>query len=69
MKNMNMKEFKCFLEMSEDERLEQFLGSVEMKWWQKTYFIYLNKWWSYMRNENPDLDVMVLWESIYKGRF
>lgn len=66
---MNMKEFKCFLEMSEDERLEQFLGSVEMKWWQKTYFIYLNKWWSYMRNENPDLDVMVLWESIYKGRF
>lgn len=69
MKNMNMKEFKCFLEMSEDERLEQFLGSVEMKWWQKTYFIYLNKWWSYMRNENPDLDVMVLWESIYKGRY
>lgn len=32
MENINMEELKCFLEMSEDERLERYLGIVGLKW-------------------------------------
>lgn len=69
MENMNMDDFKRFLEMSADERLEQYLGIVGLKWWEKLSIRHLNKWWTYMRNANPHLDSHILWESIYKGIF
>lgn len=60
--------FAKFLELSEDERYE-FLAGMKLYWWQKLEIKLINKWWSVWRKMRPDLPGIVLWKSIYKGRF
>lgn len=65
---MDINEFAKFLELSEEERFE-YLTGTKLYFYQKLYIKFLNKWWTYMRKENPHLRTIDLWESIYKGRF
>lgn len=66
---MKVNEYEKFLELSEDERFEYLIAGIKLHWYQRLYIKIFNKWWTYMRNENPHLAAKVLWESIYKGRF
>jgi hypothetical protein len=68
---MSNNEFAKFLELPEDNRFEILCNkmSVKMYWWQRIYIRYVNQWWTYMREANPHLRAITLWESIYKGRF
>ena len=61
-------EFAKFLEMSEDDRFE-YLTGTKLYLWQKLYIKFLNKWWSHIQEINPHMKAIVLWESIYKGRY
>ena len=65
---MNMNEYAKFLELSEEERYELFLG-CKPYWWQMIEFKLINKWWSRMQRLNTHIRRIDLWESIYKGRF
>lgn len=60
--------YEEFLELPENDRFE-YLTNIKLNWWQRMYIKLLNKWWTFWRNEHPDLKAIVLWESIYKGRF
>ena len=60
--------YEEFLELPENDRFE-YLTNIKLNWWQRMYIKLLNKWWTFWRNSNPDLKAIVLWESIYKGRF
>ena len=61
-------EFERFLEMQENERTE-YLKKFKLSWWERFKLKMLNKWWTSMRKQNPNLNTFDLWESIYKGRF
>jgi hypothetical protein len=67
---MNEDKFDEFLEMSEEERLELLIckSGVNLSLWQKLWIKHLNKWWTRMMRIS-DLPAIVLWETIYKGRF
>jgi hypothetical protein len=64
-------EFAKFLALPEDNRLEILCShmGVKLHLWQRIYIRHINKWWTYMRETNPHLRAVTLWESIYKGRF
>lgn len=57
-----------FLELPEDKRFE-YLTSIKLNWWKRLEVKILNKWWTYIRGTDPELKGIVLWESLYKGRF
>lgn len=61
-------DFNKFLELPEDKRFEYLTGS-KLNWFQRMHIKYLNKWWTSIRNANPHLRGVDLWESLYKGRF
>jgi len=65
---MDVNAYAKFLELPEEKRFE-YLTGTKLHWYQKLYVKFLNKWWTYMRKVNPYLRAIVLWESIYKGRF
>ena len=60
--------FEEFLELPEHERYEYLTGS-KLHWYQKLCIKFLNKWWTSIRNANPHLRGIDLWESLYKGRY
>lgn len=66
--NISTENFAKFLELPEDERLQELLG-IKLRWYQRIYIRYLNKWWSAMRRSNPKMKAIYLLESIRKGRF
>lgn len=66
--NKKEENFKKFLELPEDERFEYLIGT-KLNWWQKMQIKHLNKWWTSMKNTNPHLRGIDLWESMYKGRY
>ena len=61
-------DFKRFLELPEDKRFECLTGT-KLNWWQRMRIKSINKWWTSVRNANPHLRGIDLWESIYKGRY
>lgn len=63
-----MQEFETLLEMSDVERVEYLLG-YHPTWWQRIQIRFVSHWWDRMRKANPYIPALILWESIYKGRF
>ena len=60
--------FQKFLELPEYKRFE-YLTGTKLNWWQRMHIKHLNKWWTSMKNANPHLREIDLWESMYKGRY
>ena len=63
--------FAEFLALPEDERFKILCdrAGITLHWWQRSWIIYCNKWWTHMCKTNPHLKPEILWMSIYKGRF
>lgn len=68
MRSKREESFKRFLELPEDKRFECLAGT-KLNWLQRINIKLLNKWWTFVRKNNPDLRGIDLWESIYKSRF
>ena len=68
--NQEQDKFAEFLEMSEEKRLEILLNgySDKLSLWQKLWIKHVNRWWTRM-TRNSGLPAIVLWETVYKGRF
>jgi hypothetical protein len=65
---MNVNNFADFLDLPEADRFN-FFNRIKLHWWQRIQIKFINKWWTAMRNSNPGIQAITLWESIYKGRF
>lgn len=57
-----------FLKLPESRRYEILTG-FKMNWWQKLWIKFLCKWWTYIRNIDPTIRAIDLWESLYNERF